>query len=57
LLKRELIVREAWTIGENDPDMMALSDEDEPIVPAGINNPPVDKALARRREMSQRRGR
>jgi hypothetical protein len=54
LLKRELIVREAWTIGENDPDMMGLSDEDEPIVPAGIDNPPVEKALARRREMSRR---
>lgn len=56
MLKRELIIREAWTIGENDPDMMALSDDDDPIVPAGIENPPVDKALARRREMSRRRG-
>ena len=54
MLKRELIVREAWGIGENDPDMIALSDNDEPIVPAGIDNPPVDKALARRREMSRR---
>ena len=45
------------TIGENDPDMMGLSDEDEPIVPAGTDNPPVEKALARRREMSRRRGR
>ncbi len=56
MLKRELIIREAWTIGENDPDMMALSDEDDPIVPGGIEDPPVAKALARRREMSRRRG-
>jgi hypothetical protein len=56
MLKRELIIREAWTIAENDPDMMALSDEDDPIVPVGIENPPVDNALARRREMSRRRG-
>ncbi|MFZ4409389.1 MAG: hypothetical protein ACOYOH_18765 [Paracraurococcus sp.] len=56
ILKRELIVREAWTIGENDPDMMALADEDDPFVPVGIENPPMRKALARRREMSRRRG-
>ena len=56
MVKRELIIREAWTIGENDPDMMALSDEDDPIVPGGIEDPPVAKALARRREMSRRRG-
>ena len=55
MLKRGLIIREAWTIGENDPDMMALSEEDNPIVPEGIENPPVNKALARRRGMSRRR--
>ena len=55
LTKRRLALREAWQIGENDPDISALDDNDEPIIPAGVTDPPVNKALMRRRNMSRDR--
>ena len=33
IAKRQLDIREAWQIGENDPDISALHEDDEPIVP------------------------
>lgn len=33
IAKRQLDIREAWQIGENDPDILALHEDDEPIVP------------------------
>lgn len=53
--KRELTVKEAWTIGENDFDMMVLADDDDPIIPAGVSAAPVSAALRRIREMRSRR--
>ena len=47
IAKRQLDIREAWQIGENDPDIAALQEDDEPIVPAGVINPPVNKVLLR----------
>jgi hypothetical protein len=45
IMKRDLQLREAWTIGPNDPDSVALRDDDEPVIPAGEANPPVLQAL------------
>jgi len=58
ITKRHLHVRQAWQIGENDPDASVLHDDDEPIVPAGVVDPPVIGALARIRAFRQanRRG-
>ena len=33
IVKRALNIREAWQIGENDPDISALQEDSEPIVP------------------------
>jgi hypothetical protein len=52
--KRELHVRPAWQIGRNDPDIVAIRPGDNPIIPAGIDNPPVRQAL---RWLKQRRNR
>ena len=49
ITKRKLDVRQAWKIGENDPDMGVLHEDDEPIIPPGVTDPPVIKALMRRR--------
>ena len=49
IAKRQLDIREAWQIGENDPDLVALYEDDEPIVPEGVTDPPVNKALMRKR--------
>jgi hypothetical protein len=45
--KYDLIVREAWQIGENDPDSVVLDPNDPPVVPLDKPNPPVLKALKR----------
>ena len=50
IAKRQLDLREAWQIGENDPDLAALHEDDEPIVPSGVTDPPCNKALIRIRE-------
>lgn len=49
LAKRQLDIREAWQIGENDPDLVALDEDDDPIVPEGVTDPPVNKALMQKR--------
>lgn len=53
IFKRHLHIRQAWQIGENDPDASVLRDDDEPIIPEGVTAPPVNKALARLREARQ----
>lgn len=47
LAKRHLHVRSAWEIGENDPDSSALHDDDDPIIPHAITDPPVARTLER----------
>jgi hypothetical protein len=46
LCKYELEVREAWEIGEHDPDIMVLDPDDPPVIPANQINAPVLMALA-----------
>jgi len=45
--KFDLVVREAWQIGENDPDGVVLDLNDPPVIPMDEANPPVLKALKR----------
>ena len=47
--KRQLNVREAWQIGENDPDVCALKISDKPIVPPEVDDPPIRAALTQMR--------
>ena len=49
IAKGQLDIREAWQIGENDPDIVALYEDDKPIIPEGVTDPPVNKALMRKR--------
>lgn len=44
---RELIVRPAWQIGRHDPNIVALQPGDDPIIPEGVEHPPVLSALER----------
>ena len=55
IAKRQLDIRQAWQIGENDPDISVLADADEPVIPAWVTDPPVNKALTRIRSMSRER--
>lgn len=61
LAKRDLHIRQAWEIGENDPDSTILMPEHEPIIPDGVDDPPVNALMARKRiraaeEASKRTG-
>lgn len=49
LRKRHLHIRPAWQIGENDHDVIALDDDEDPFIPDGVVNAPVIKAIAARR--------
>jgi hypothetical protein len=49
LLKKNLHVRWAWEIDENDIDSVAIRPTDDPIVPASVQDPPVVKLLKRMR--------
>ena len=37
----EVVIREAWTVGVNDPDGMAVSPSIDPIIPEGQENAPI----------------
>lgn len=54
IAKRKLEVRRAWEIGPNDPDLPTLMDDDNPIIPVGVEDPPVRKALEAVRAMRAR---
>lgn len=54
--KYHLEVRPAWQIGENDPDLLTLDEDDLPVVPSDESDPPVRKALERLRDMRRKSG-
>ena len=41
LEKTTLVVRDAWEIGPNDPDIVAVMPNDDPFIPDGLPMPPV----------------
>jgi hypothetical protein len=45
--KWELHVCPAWQLGENDPEILALRADDNPIIPDHIKEPPVIRAMQR----------
>ena len=45
IFKFDLIEKEAWKIGLNDPDRVAINPEDEPIIPDNVNNAPILEIL------------
>ena len=49
ILKRNLVVRKAWEITENDPDVCAIGDDDDPLLPTDVEDPPILRALEQRR--------
>jgi hypothetical protein len=51
--KRELQIREAWQVGRHDPDAAGIREDDDPIIPAGEENPPVKELLESRKEMKR----
>lgn len=54
IAKQQLDIREAWQISENDPDISALHEDDDPIIPPEVKDPPVNRALTRIRTERER---
>lgn len=52
--KTKIELREAWQIGDHDQDMMLLDVDSRPLIPSGVVDPPVLKALARLKEFKAR---
>ena len=50
----DLVQRQAWQIDENDPDSVAIFSDDDPIIPEGVDEPPVYRALARKKRKPER---
>ena len=45
ITKREINIREAWNVGVNDIDSVAIDALDKPIIPSHIKVPPVQELL------------
>lgn len=52
--KCELHVKQAWEIGRNEFELCAINEDDDPIIPEGIEDPPLLRAL---KSISRRRKR
>jgi hypothetical protein len=46
--KFDITVVDAWEVGPNDIEIMAIDRNDNPIIPKGIENPPILEALKRK---------
>jgi hypothetical protein len=47
IMKFDIIEKEAWKIGLNDPDLVAISQEDDPFIPDDVSDAPVLEVLKR----------
>jgi hypothetical protein len=52
--KESVEIRPAWKVGDNDPDLVALKPDDDPIIPDDVSDVPIVRALERIRERSDR---
>jgi hypothetical protein len=50
ILASHLNVRPAWEIGENDPDVTGITEDDNVIIPDGIVDAPILKTIKRIKE-------
>ena len=56
IMKRKLDLRSAWEIGTDDFDSLVFQNDDDPVVPTGIADPPSRAAIAKMREWREKRG-
>lgn len=52
--KKELFIRFAWEIDENDMETVAINADDDPFIPADVVNPPIKKTLERIKSIKKR---
>lgn len=56
ILKKRIVVRDAWEVGPHDPDCVAIKSDDDPIVPEGVEDPPVSKVIERLHQKGLEKG-
>lgn len=49
--KKRIVIREAWKVGPHDPDSVGIRLDDDPIMPLGVQDPPVVRTLERIRQV------
>jgi hypothetical protein len=50
-------LRDAWEIGRHDLESVAIQDDDEPIIPDEVKNPPINELLQLKQEDKKQRHR
>ncbi len=55
IVKKDIRVCPAWQVGENDPDVIAIEEDNDPIIPDDVTDPPVLRARQRLRKRVRRR--
>ena len=45
--KFDINVKDEWMIGQNDMEVMAVQADDDPLIPEGVDNPPIFETLKR----------
>lgn len=51
---KEIVVRQAWQIGENDPDISSLDEDADPYIPDGMKDAPVIRAVEKLKRLRQK---
>jgi hypothetical protein len=54
IAKREMYVKDAWEIGKNDLESAAIYNDDDPIIPDRVKNPPIVELLQLKRARETR---
>ncbi|QTT87534.1 hypothetical protein [Pseudomonas chlororaphis] len=54
LLTSGVVVMHAWEIDENDQEISAIKPDDDILIPVGMENPPISRALAKIRSFEAR---
>lgn len=54
LLTSGVVVMHAWEIDENDQELSAIKPDDDVLIPVGMENPPISRALAKIRSFEAR---
>ncbi|AVI51956.1 hypothetical protein C5O00_12655 [Pukyongia salina] len=50
ILKSKLKIIDAWEIGIHDPERVVITEEDNPIIPDNVENPPILELLEEKRK-------
>ncbi|MNV86714.1 hypothetical protein D3C71_1807670 [compost metagenome] len=54
VLTSGVVVMHAWEIDENDQEISAIQPDDDVLIPVSMENPPINRALAKIRSFEAR---